>query len=79
MLAMIINSLKLTYSVLKNLIKPTYLGRQDTLSIPLENLLYFTKMKELIDLTSFKIIGIIINMVGRRNLERPKDHSMSTL
>ena len=65
---MIINSHKLKYSVLKNLIKPTYLGRQDTQRIPLENLLYFTKMKELIDLTNLMIIGIVIHMVQRQNL-----------
>ena len=72
---MIINLLK--YFIGKNLIKPTYPGRQDTQHIPLVNILYFTIGKELIDLTTKMIIG---GMLDRwQNLKGPKDNRMKRL
>ena len=58
MLAMIINSLK--NSIGKNLIKPTYPGRQDTQHIPQVKILYFIYGIKFIGLMFIQIIGTII-------------------
>ena len=72
---MIINSLK--YSLGKNLIKPTYPGRQDTQRIPLNKSLHFTFGINIIDLT----LNILMSgmFFRERKLKGNKNNKMRCL
>ena len=77
-----INSLK--YSIGKNLIKPTYPGRQDTQRTPLIKLLHFTIGENHIDLGMKKIIVtqaryMLLVIARKRKLKRAKDNNMRIL